>query len=35
MKMSPFSAPFFWGHPEARASASKASGCFMGGNPMV
>jgi len=31
--MSPFSAPFSW-HPEARASASKASGCFIGGNPM-
>jgi transcriptional regulator with XRE-family HTH domain len=23
------------GHPKARASASKASSCFMGGNPMV
>jgi hypothetical protein len=26
--MSPFSVPFFLGHP-------KASGCFMGGHPMV
>jgi len=33
--MSPFSAPFFLGHTKAKASASKASGCFMGGNPMV
>jgi GntR family transcriptional regulator / MocR family aminotransferase len=28
MKMSPLSAPFFLGHPKARASASKASGFF-------
>jgi hypothetical protein len=34
MKMSPF-LPHFLGHPKARAAASKASGCFMGGNPMV
>jgi hypothetical protein len=27
--MSPFS-PHFLGHPEARAAASKASGCFRG-----
>ncbi len=33
--MSPFSASCFLGHPKARASASKASGCFMGGNPTV
>src|SRR6266404_8958880 len=33
METSPFSAPFSWGTREARASASKASGCFMGGNP--
>ncbi len=30
-EFSPFSCPIFLGHPEARASASKASGCFMGG----
>jgi hypothetical protein len=29
-----FFCPIFLGHPEAKASASKASGCFMGGNPM-
>src|SRR5713226_288316 len=29
-----FFCPIFLGHPEARASASKASGCFMGGNTM-
>jgi hypothetical protein len=23
----------FLGHPKAKASASKASGCFIGGNP--
>jgi hypothetical protein len=34
MKVSPFSASFFLGHPKATASASKASGCFLGGNPM-
>src|SRR5271165_7026631 len=28
-----FFCRIFLGHPEARASASKASGCFMGGNP--
>jgi hypothetical protein len=32
MKMSPFSAPFFWG-TKSEGSASKASGCFMGGTP--
>ena len=30
-----FFCPIFLGHPKARAAASKASGCFMGGNPMV
>jgi hypothetical protein len=35
MKMSPFSAPFFWGTQKRRLLLSKASGCFMGGNPMV
>src|SRR6267143_4090913 len=34
-EFSPFSCPIFLGHPKARASASKASGCFMGGNAMV
>src|SRR6266704_3211686 len=34
-EFSPFSCPIFLGHPEARASASKASGRFMGGNPML
>ncbi len=28
---SPFSCPIFLGHTEARASASKASGCILGG----
>jgi hypothetical protein len=32
---SPYFCPIFLGHPKARAAASKASGCFMGGNPMV
>jgi hypothetical protein len=27
--------PHFSGAPKAKASASKARGCFMGGNPMV
>src|SRR6266404_4705892 len=31
MNFSPFSCPIFLGHAEARAAASKASGCFMGG----
>ena len=26
-----FFCPIFLGHPKARAAASKASGCFMGG----
>jgi len=30
-----FFCPIFLGHPKARAAASKASGCFMGGNLMV
>jgi hypothetical protein len=34
IKVSPFSAPFFWGI-KSEAAASNASGCFMGGNPMV
>jgi hypothetical protein len=29
-----FFCPIFLGHPKAKAAASKASGCFMGGNPM-
>jgi len=32
MKMS-FFCPIFLGHPKARASACKASGSFIGGNP--
>src|SRR6266481_5355376 len=35
MKNISFFCPIFLGHPKARASASKASGCFTGGNPMV
>ena len=34
MKMSAFSAPFS-GAPKSEAAASKASGCFMGENPML
>jgi hypothetical protein len=30
-EFSPFSCPIFLGHPEARAAASKASGCIPGG----
>jgi hypothetical protein len=30
--MSPFSAPFSWGTQKREAGASKASGCFMGGD---
>src|SRR5882724_979859 len=30
-----FLAPFSWGTQKRVASASKASGCFMGGNPML
>ena len=29
-----FLAPFSWGTQKRVASASKASGCFIGGNPM-
>jgi hypothetical protein len=32
---TPTFLPHFLGHPKARPAASKASGCFMGGNPMV
>jgi hypothetical protein len=35
MKMSPFSAPFFWGTRTREAAAPKASGCFMGGTCAV
>jgi len=30
-----FFCPIFLGHPKARASASKASGCILGGNQRV
>jgi hypothetical protein len=30
-----FLVPFSWGTQKREAAASKASGCFMGGNPMV
>jgi hypothetical protein len=34
MKNISFFYPIFLGHAKAKASASKASGCFIGGNPM-
>ncbi len=33
MNFSPFSCPIFLGHSKAMAAASKASGCFIGGEP--
>jgi hypothetical protein len=35
MKNISFFYPIFLGQPKAEASASKASGCFMRGNPVV
>jgi hypothetical protein len=35
MKNISFFCPIFLGHPKAKASASKASGCFMGGTHAV